>query len=1749
MKRLNIIKVIDQWGWSYDFIGREQKKYSKHNIIIKKYDDINLDNIDIVFLHGTNISPNITNDLPLVAKEKGIKVIGSYNGDPAFWGDITPRTYAHCDLIVTISPETYRFAKQANPGVPVVFLPESIDTNFFVKEQLSPGTFNVGWAGSNLALKRQEILDRLKFDVIKQAKWGQKFFKKNRSLSDMVNFYHALNVFVLTSETECMPRVILEAMSCGRPIISTSVGNIPFLLDEEWIVPVHPKSEVISQMNRKLEKLQENFKLQRNVAYRNRKFIEDNFSWEKNQPMWDKVFSLLVKDKIPAIIKECEKYLDMLDPNRKYFYNRGINVKSPKIVYVIPGTGISGGIAVILQHVNRLKKRGYDVYLLSQDNKNRITWFKNNVTIIPQNTKYTHLFNDIDVLVLTGWDTVKITDHIKAKRTVYFVQSDERRFTDDVVTKRLMHATYKNNFEYMTEAKWIQRWLKQEFNHDAYYVPNGLDKELFYKTNSIENKKRKTRVLLEGPINIPFKGVKEAYNAVKDLNCDIWIVSSGGNPNPLWKYDRFFEKIPMHKMREIYSSCDIMVKLSRVEGFFGPPMEAMACGCAVVAGKCTGSDEYIVNRRNALVVNPTNIDQVRNAVKELMVDRKFKDKLVRNGFETVKKWHWEDSISYLEKMIDKKEIEVFYSEKKPHVYDYKIERMLIGEKDREITRFETVKEAVKEVIEEPEIVEEIIEEEPEEKLKEIEPIVIKEPEIVEEIVEEEIIEEETCDIIVVSYNTPELLKKCINSIRKYTEFSYKLIIVDNNSDSKTIEYLKSIEGFAKIIYNKKNYGFGYANNQALLKFDSDYVCFLNSDTIVTEKWLTKLIDALEKKEAGMVGPVTNFVSSEIQEVKFDSLKDLDENDPLLQDFAKNIFKEHSNESIVTHRLVGFCLLTKREILNQSGYFDDRYEIGNFEDDDLCFRIIQRGYKLYCVNSVFIYHYGGKSFDKDKSTKVSSSLARNFEIFKDRWYESGNVRKVSETVKPLTINYILASDTNAGGVKVVFEHANRLMMRGHNVNIICGNNETDCNWFNINVPVIYNYSYEDMPPADIVVGTYFTTLEFLKKCTANVKIHLCQGYESLIYDDGRILKTIEDHYKMVKNKIVVSQWLKEILDRKYDEMFNIGCVPNGIDQYVFSFKKHERNKIPRILITGSENLPIKGVKEALEATKRIAKHTNIEIVRLSPDEQIDLIFECEFHVMGKMTQDEIAKVYESCDITVCASYKVEGFSLHPLESMASGTPVVTTDNGGVMEYAVNNENAIIIPAKNSLAIENGIKALLDDTALYNKLAENGIKTSRKYLWYKQIDKLENFYYNIHRETLLGFKEKLSVCMIVKNEEENLERCLNSIKDIASEIIVVDTGSIDNTVHIAREFGVKIFHYEWNNNFSDARNFSISKATQPWILLLDADEMIAKKDLWKLKEIIAGDQCAYNIETRNYVNSKNIEGFILCEEEYPEEEKNYKGWCSSPKVRLFPNISGIKFEGDVHELVEDSITRLGFTIRTSDIAVHHYGYLNRTKEKDEIYAELGKKKLEKNKNDEKSLFELAEQYMALNNYDEALVMLRRLLQISSGNYIYLAKMGTAYNLLQEYDRAEELFKKSLKIKENEYAFKHLGICYAGKKDFQSAYDVFKDIAYITTDLKTMGDFAYCCNTIGKFDESIIILEKAFKLNKKEVQSWGLLEIAYNKKGIELADKHQYKKALLLFKSALRLNPDAKDVQTNIKQINSILQSKRKSFSKSL
>jgi glycosyltransferase involved in cell wall biosynthesis len=192
------------------------------------------------------------------------------------------------------------------------------------------------------------------------------------------------------------------------------------------------------------------------------------------------------------------------------------------------------------------------------------------------------------------------------------------------------------------------------------------------------------------------------------------------------------------------------------------------------------------------------------------------------------------------------------------------------------------------------------------------------------------------------------------------------------------------------------------------------------------------------------------------------------------------------------------------------------------------------------------------------------------------------------------------------------------------------------------------------------------------------------------------------------------------------------------------------------------------------------------------------------------------------------------------------------------------------------------------------------------------------------------------MIAKNEEDCIANAINSVKDLVDEIIVVDTGSTDKTKEIAESFGAKTYNFNWNDDFSSARNFSLSKCTSEWILILDCDETIAKKDCEKIKELVNNEKAiAYRVIQRTYSTIQKEPKWNYNDNSYEEEEKGYSGWQYRGIVRLFKRLPELNFIYPIHESIKPSIQKVG-KITSSNIVIHHF--TKNTKEKNDLYLKL-------------------------------------------------------------------------------------------------------------------------------------------------------------------------------------------------------------------
>jgi glycosyltransferase involved in cell wall biosynthesis len=311
------------------------------------------------------------------------------------------------------------------------------------------------------------------------------------------------------------------------------------------------------------------------------------------------------------------------------------------------------------------------------------------------------------------------------------------------------------------------------------------------------------------------------------------------------------------------------------------------------------------------------------------------------------------------------------------------------------------------------------------------------------------------------------------------------------------------------------------------------------------------------------------------------------------------------------------------------------------------------------------------------------------------------------------------------------------------------------------------------------------------------------------------------------------------------------------------------------------------------------------------------------------------------------------------------------------------------------------------------------------------------------------------MIVKNEEKYLKDCLESVKGVVDEIIIVDTGSSDGTLRIAREYGARIFYFDWINDFSAARNYSLKQCTGNWILYLDADERLSAKSINQLKSLTRKkDKIAY------YCRVCSI-----------DEVNNRPSIMSY--VRLFPNVDGLSFEGAVHEQIEYSLKQNKIRFTNSTIEIIHAGY-NLTKDGLLLKAKRNLEILLKEYNREHSSY-------------------------------YAFQLAQTYGILDEKKTAIEYFlisikDQSLKPEYKSTAYRYLAIDLAEKQDWKGALDLIgKSIENDSNQPLALLTAAKIYVKLSLFNEAERYCMKAFDVNSKYLK-----EIRHSSQVILLAEK---------------------------------------------
>ena len=608
------------------------------------------------------------------------------------------------------------------------------------------------------------------------------------------------------------------------------------------------------------------------------------------------------------------------------------------------------------------------------------------------------------------------------------------------------------------------------------------------------------------------------------------------------------------------------------------------------------------------------------------------------------------------------------------------------------------------------------------------------------------------DIVIPVYGGLHVLIPCLHSILQRTSWPYKIIIVDDASpDKATRDWLKAWgEANPKhtVIFNKVNRGFAATVNRGIKAGSGGYVCVLNSDVIVTDRWLFKLVLALETDPINkIVNPCTNNTAL----INIPMQEGYDYND---MNRAFELLAAHDYPEVMP---TGFCFMMPRTLINEIGLFDEGY-VSYGEETDFWMRTITRiqnglitNWRAVLADDTYIFHERGTSFSvlgTEEHMGYRKSGAARFhgvwptykQLPKERLAPEAKFKLLRSPIatdiikKPnprYSVCFVVYSTENCGGMKVIADIVNHMNEIGIEAKIahikrdpkmeknVLPSLRTEPIVFDSSAAFISDFE-ERVFSKGFVVAATGELMPLVASVTSQnpklIAVHFSQSDDVAIAPTKEMQEMIANANKLAKYTFTNSKWLEEKMKASHEVH---GSVDVGYDDLMFYPKGREQgDDRPTVLVAlGNIPYPFKGNERGVA----MCSYLNRICIERGKDIRImahgaDHIQDCPFIVgLGVLSQTRFAKILGTQVDVYCDPSYNHSYGLQSLEAMASGAVPVCWDNYGINEYATNDIDAIIL--KNKIApevvAERIYNLLFNEPKRLQQLREAGQKTAAKH----------------------------------------------------------------------------------------------------------------------------------------------------------------------------------------------------------------------------------------------------------------------------------------------------------------------------------------------------------------------------------------------------------------------------------------------------
>jgi GT2 family glycosyltransferase len=586
-------------------------------------------------------------------------------------------------------------------------------------------------------------------------------------------------------------------------------------------------------------------------------------------------------------------------------------------------------------------------------------------------------------------------------------------------------------------------------------------------------------------------------------------------------------------------------------------------------------------------------------------------------------------------------------------------------------------------------------------------------------------------IVIPSYNDYELLVPLVNSLKATTDPKRdKVIIVDDYCQQDNRKLLRTLEDDQiSVIYRKKNGGFAKAVNTGLKAANQKHdVVLLNSDIIAHDNWLASLqYGAYEfGVDTGIVGPKLLYPDGRIQSAGSYRNTEAPEYFDHYYRFQDSNYGP-ANIPQYCQAVTGACMYVKREFLNKVGILDDKFQFA-FEDVDWCLRGWQAGYRSLYFPSATLTHVESASRPKHKT--ISTREQQSITYFWEKWGDWFDKRNVRTNEGKISITFILQTMGMSGGIKIVFEHAERLALRGFDVEV-WGLDTHGVPWEvsdNIRIKTFKNYErlIKALEPKEsIKVATWWETAfpVWLSSVKNGIPVYFIQEFETWFYPNDVVAQSsvVSCYRKEFKNMTTSKYNLEEIQALGLKAQ----AIPCGYDDTTYKQIKGIDREKDTLLAVGRRFFQ-KNFMFTYNSWKSLGeKRPSMWLFGIEPDLQ-KLDKRITYHT--KPSNEEVNELYNQATVFVQTS-RHEGFSLPILEAMAAGCPVICTDAHGNRDFCEDGKNCLMVEHDDVEGLSKAMKKLFKDKELQKKLSSEGLKTVKSYRWDRVIDDVEAFYIGV------------------------------------------------------------------------------------------------------------------------------------------------------------------------------------------------------------------------------------------------------------------------------------------------------------------------------------------------------------------------------------------------------------------------------------